>query len=350
MIGARPQIEAIQALGYTEQESTFLFLVATHSGYFVARQFLGFTRAHWGKRTTLFWSKLQARQHAQVLRFAHCGTVYHLFSRTLYRQIGQEHHRNRHEHEFAYIRTRIAMLDFVLGNLENRYLETEADKVRYFCTELNVPVHALPSKSYPGRQTPNRYFVDRFPTFFPTAPEASAVIFTYIQGPEANLTGFAHHLRTYLPLFRQLPEFRFLFLARKDWPFDRARGLFRDLVTIPLESSSADDLLRYFAIRKAWDLAQYESVSEGDLMFRNLAKERFSGSRFEHFYRAWKVGRVSDAEIREELHGSDRPHVIQFEAQILKSICGPEAEKAAGELGKSRLLRFISQGASDVHN
>src|SRR5262252_1119100 len=331
MICARPQIEAIQALGYTEQESDFLYLVAMHSGYFVARQFLGFARAHWGKRTTQFWTKLQARGHAQILRFAHCGTVYHLFSKTLYRQIGQENHRNRREHEFEYIRTRIAMLDFVLGNLENQYLETEPDKVGYFCSKLNVPIHALPSKPYAGRSTPkptNHYFVDRFPMFFSTAPEASVVNFTYIQGPEANLTGFAHHLRTYLPLFRQLAEFRFLFLARKDWPFDRARGLFRDLVTIPLASGSADDLLRYFAVRKAWDLAQYESVTEGDLMFRNLAKERFGGARFEHFYRAWKVGRVSDAEIREELHGSDRPHVIQFEAQILKSICGPEAERS----------------------
>jgi hypothetical protein len=98
-------------------------------------------------------------------------------------------------------------------------------------------------------------------------------------------------------------------------------------VTLPLESSSADDLLRYFAVRKAWDLAQYESVTEGDLIFRNVAKERFSGPRFEHFYRAWKAGRVSDAEIREELPGSDRPHVIQFEARILKSICGPGAGK-----------------------
>jgi len=318
-----PKLEAIQALGYTEPEARFLYLVATHSGYFVARQFLGFTGTQWGKRTTLFWTKLQASQHAQIYRFAQGGTVYHLFSRKIYRQIGHENLRNRREHEYEYIRTRVAMLDFVLSNLGNRYLETEQDKVAYFCSELNVSAHHLPSKSYAGRYTARptiRYFVDRTPMFFLPAPAPQVVSFTYIQGPEANLTGFAHHLQTYLPLFRELSEFRFLFLARSDALFPKASELFRDLVTIPLESNPADDLLRYFRIRKAWDMAQYASVSEGDLIFRNLAKERFGGSRFEHFYRAWKVGRVSEQEIREEFQGSDRRHTIEFESQLLTSI------------------------------
>jgi hypothetical protein len=55
-------LETLKFLGYTPQEAHFLYLVATHSGYFRARQFLGFTRAHWGKRTTQFWTKLQARK------------------------------------------------------------------------------------------------------------------------------------------------------------------------------------------------------------------------------------------------------------------------------------------------
>jgi hypothetical protein len=41
-------IDALKALGYTEAEARFLYLVATHSGYFVARQFLAFANAHWG--------------------------------------------------------------------------------------------------------------------------------------------------------------------------------------------------------------------------------------------------------------------------------------------------------------
>jgi hypothetical protein len=38
-------LEALQALGYCESEARFLYIVATHSGYFVARQFLAFTCA-----------------------------------------------------------------------------------------------------------------------------------------------------------------------------------------------------------------------------------------------------------------------------------------------------------------
>jgi hypothetical protein len=326
----RTQIGALEALGYTEEEARFLYLVATHSGYFLARQFLGFTGASWGKRTMLFWNKLQADRHARIYRFAKGGAAYHLFSRKVYREIGRENLRNRREHALEYIRTRIAMLDFVLGNLDLDYLETEPDKVAYFCTEWKLPQHHLPSKTYTGRHTVTptvRYFVDRYPMFFSPASAGSRTLtLTYIQDVEANLTGFVHHLQMYLPLFRELSEFRFLFLARTDAHFVKASELFRDLVTIPLSSSPADDLLRYFAIRKAWDLAKYTSLTEGDLIFRNLAKERFAGSRFEHLYRAWKVGRVADAEIRDDLRGSDKPHTVQFETQTLRAIGSSDGE------------------------
>jgi hypothetical protein len=145
-----------------------------------------------------------------------------------------------------------------------------------------------------------------------------AVTFTYVQSAEGTLAAFKHHLQMYLSLFRQLPEFRFLFLARIDALFPKAAELFRDLVTIPLQSKPADDLLRYFAIRKAWDLENYHAVTETDLIFRNLAKERFGGARFEHLYRAWKVGLVSDRKIQEDLKGSDKPHIVHFASAILK--------------------------------
>jgi hypothetical protein len=326
----RTQIDALEALGYTEEEARFLYLVATHSGYFLARQFLGFTGASWGKRTMLFWNKLQADRHARTYRFAKGGAAYHLFSRKVYREIGRENLRNRREHALEYIRTRIAMLDFVLGNLDLEYLETEPDKVAYFCTERKLPKHELPSKTYTGRHTVTptvRYFVDRYPMFFsPGSVGSRTLTLTYIQDTEANLTGFVHHLQMYLPLFRELSEFRFLFLARTDAHFVKASELFRDLVTIPLQSNPAEDLLRYFAIRKAWDLAKYTSLTEGDLIFRNLAKERFAGTRFEHLYRVWKIGRVADAAIRDDLRGSDKPHTVQFETQTLRAIGSSDGE------------------------
>ena len=51
---------------------------------------------------------------------------------------------------------------------------------------------------------------------------------------------------------------------------------------------------------------------DGDLIFRNQAKTRFVGERFEHLYRGWKAGRVTQADIRQEFGGTNRP-VIAFQ-------------------------------------
>jgi hypothetical protein len=325
-------LDALKALGYTEPEAHFLYLVATHSGYFVARQFLGFTGAHWGKRTTMFWAKLHAQKHARTECFPKSGVIYHLFSRRLYRQIGRENLRNRREHEIEFIRQRIAMLDFVLENREYRYLETEPEKVRFFTEQLKVPSHFLPAKTYQGSrdsQPTIRYFVDKLPMFpgdeTPTSP---VVTFTFLQGSEAGMAEFVHHLKAYLPLFRQLSEFRFLYLARADSHFQAAKELFDSLVTIPLQSDASADIVRYFQIRKAWDLKQYSTLSEADVIFRNNAKARFPGNRFENLYRAWKAGRLTEANIRQEFGSDDHPHTVHFAAQILPRIVPASTETA----------------------
>jgi hypothetical protein len=323
-------LDALKALGYTGPEAGFLYLVATHSGYFVARQFLGFTGSHWGKRTTTFWAKLHAQKHARTECFPKSGVIYHLFSRRLYRQIGRENLRNRREHEIEFIRQRIAMLDFVLSHPERTYLETEPEKVHFFCEQLKVPSHFLPARTYHGQrdsQTTIRYFVDKFPMFLGHESLTPPVVtFTFIQGSEASMTEFVHHLEAYLPLFRQLSEFRFLYLARADSHFQAAKELFDSLVAIPLQSDAAGDIVRYFEIRRAWDLRQYSSLSEADLIFRNHGKARFVGDRFEHLYRGWKARRVTEGNIRQEFGSDGRCHSIHFVAQILLRTAPRERE------------------------
>jgi hypothetical protein len=323
------QLEALQALGYTEAEARFLYIVATHSGYFVARQFLAFTNAHWGYRTNAFWNKLHSKKHARTEYFPKSGTVYHLFSRGLYRQIDRENIRNRRQHEIEFIQRRIAMLDFVLSHPQWKYLESEPEKVSFFCNQLKIPNHFIPSKLYLGQRTsqPNlRYFVDKFPMFLGDDASSPVVTFTYLQGQETNLTGFAQHLQAYLPLFRQLSEFRFLYLARFDSHFEKAKEAFNSLVTIPLGWDVSADLVRYFQIRKAWDLSQYGSVTDADLIFRNQAKSRFVGQRFEHLYRGWKVGRVTDSDIRQEFGCSSRHAIVHFSTEVLRRVAVPEQE------------------------
>jgi hypothetical protein len=326
-------IEALQAFGYTQEEAHFLYLVATHSGYFMARQFLAFTGAHWGKRTTLFWTKLQSNKHARTECFPKHGVVYHLFARKLYRHLGRENLRNRREHEIEYVQRRLAMLDFVLAHLALNYLETEPDKHWYFAQMRGIPVHYLPSKTYHGQpksQPTIRYFVDRFPMYLDASSAPPVVTFSYIQPAEANLTEFVRHLAVYLPLFRELSEFRFLYLARTDSHFDKAREHFESLVTIPLVSNPSEDLLRYFTVRKAWDERQYALLSEADLIFRNQAKQRFAAPRFEQMYRSWKAGRVADAQVRDEFQSSKSRHIVHFETRLLKTIAAERGE--SGEI------------------
>jgi hypothetical protein len=327
-------IDALKSLGYTEAEARFLYLVATHSGYFVARQFLAFANAHWGERTTTFWDKLHTKKHARTERFPKNGVVYHLFSRRLYHQIDRENIRNRRQHEIEYIQRRIGILDFVLSNLQYRYLETEPEKVSFFCDQLKAPRHFLPSKIYYGQKTSQptlRHFVDKFPMFLDGDAASTVVTFTYLQGPEAGLTEFAHHLEVYVPLFRQLSEFRVLYLAGVDLHFGKAKELFNALVAVPLGSDASGDLLRYFQIRKAWDLGRYGSLTEADLIFRNQAKMRFTGQRFEYLYRGWKVGRVTETSIVQEFGGSKHDVRAQFATEVLRRVGVPAQEPAGKE-------------------
>jgi hypothetical protein len=329
-------LKALEELGYTESEARFLYVVATHSGYFVARQFLAFTCGHWGKRATAFWHKLRTKKHARTEHFPMHGKVYHVFSRSLYRQMGRENLRNRREHEFEYVQRRIGILDFVLSHPECQYLETEPEKVSYFCDQLKIPMHFLPAKIYCGQKTSQptvRYFVDRFPMFLDsvTSSVLPVVTFTYLQGPEASLTEFVHHLQAYLPLFRQLSELRFLYLARVDVHFANAKELFNSVVTTPLGSDASVELCRYFQIRKAWDLRQYRSVTDADLIFRNQAKARFVGQRFEHLYRGWKAGRVTESDIRQEFGGSNHSVTTHFGTELLQRFGAPEREPAGEE-------------------
>ena len=318
---APAHLDALKALGYTEVETHFLYIVATHSGYFTARQFLAFTGAHWGKRTTTFWSKLETKRHARMECFPKSGVVYHLFARRLYRQIEKENLRNRREHEFDFIKRRIAILDFVLLNQGYQYLETEPEKVRFFCGALNIHKHCLPARLYLGHKTPStsvRYFVDKFPMFF--VPPSPVVTFTYIHEGAVAFTDFIRHLEHYLPLFRQLSEFRLVYASRTDAHFQKATEIFHSLVKLPLESDIASDLLRYFRVRKAWDEKQYAAVTDADLIFRNHARARFTGQRFEGLYRGWKNGRVSEIGVRQEVGTNDKTHTVRFGTFLLQRI------------------------------
>lgn len=148
--------------------------------------------------------------------------------------------------------------------------------------------------------------------------------FTYIHEGGVAFTDFIRHLEHYLPLFRQLSEFRLVYASRTDSHFEKAMEIFHSLVKLPLESDIAGDLLRYFRVRKAWDEKQYAAVTDADLIFRNHARARFTGERFEGLYRGWKNGRVSEIGIRQEVGTNDRTHTVGFDTFLLQRIAPVE--------------------------
>ena len=64
-------VERIAALGYTEPEARFLYMVATHSGYFTLRHFNAFAGVHRGKRCMAFAQKLL--KHIGICRIPEIG-------------------------------------------------------------------------------------------------------------------------------------------------------------------------------------------------------------------------------------------------------------------------------------
>jgi hypothetical protein len=141
-------IDALRGFGYTAEEARFLYLVATHSGYFTCQQFLHFIQTKPGKRSVAFAQKVIEKKHAKTKPYLRHGRVFHLFSRNLYEAIGRENVRFRRVHSTQYIRMRLIALDFILRNQDVTYLETEEQKLTFFCDQMGIAKKILPHKRY----------------------------------------------------------------------------------------------------------------------------------------------------------------------------------------------------------
>ena len=169
-------ISILKSFGYTEREAGFLYLVAIHSGYFTQRQFTEFGSIKPGGIVTAFTNKLVARGHASEHRYQNNAHVFHFHYKGMYSAIDREDLRNRRAHTFEYMKSRLAILDFVLGHLEHDYLEGEAEKVQYFEEKFQIQRKDMPGRTYRGaNKDPDtiRHFVDKFPLFLDSTQKMS---------------------------------------------------------------------------------------------------------------------------------------------------------------------------------
>jgi hypothetical protein len=271
----------LRAFGYTESEARFLYIATTHSGYFTVRQFLEFVKAKSGKRSACFVKKLIVLGHASAQRYTRKSLVYHIHSRGLFAAIGKDYLRHRREHGLDHIKTQLLALDFVLSHSENDYFETAQKKRQYFTETLRLDSALFMSDASRKPIT----FSDGFPVFLacPSTELLPVVTFTYVDSGHWNLDPYVAHLRRHRPLFQHLHLFQFIYISTST----RLHGEARELFSLLIKGEGLPDLLRYFEVRTKWNRKQYGQVTDADLIFRNGAKKRFAGPRFETLYRLW---------------------------------------------------------------
>ena len=319
-------IENLRSLGYTEDEARFLYIVATHSSYFATRQYLQFTGAKSGEKSMAFTQKLLGKEHATAKLLLRNGRIYHLHSRLIYRAVGRQNLRHRRHHSVEHMRTKLAILDFILAHLDYRYLETEAEKVRYFCSELGVSKGILPAKRYSGairHKEADRYFVDKFPVFF--APESSlppVITFSFVDPGLMTLASFETHLLAYSSLFSALPFLSFVYIATRSTHLESAYKLFLAVTQTCPHIDPGEQVLRYFTLRKLWEAKQYGRLTDKDLEFLNRANKQFNDALTDIRYRQWLQGRASSDSVRAEFRDLAPKQQVSFRTELVDGQTG----------------------------
>jgi hypothetical protein len=298
------QIAALRSVGFTELEARFLYLVATHSGYFTRRQFLAFTAKSKGWAAQHFTARLLRLAYARAVEYGRQTYVYNLYSRRLYDVIDKTNLRNRRRLSRLAVHVRLLILDFVLAHADECYLETEAKKVAYFRDHLGVPPSVFPTRIYRSRQSDlsatTRHFVDRFPIFLagPDNPLSlpPVVTFTFCDTSQRDLFAYASHLRSYQRLLGRLPAFNFIYASADPSKFQRVATLFKRLFHHPREID-AHHLVHYFQLRLLWETHRCSMLTRADRDFLRAGDIRYRGEPFESTYRKWSTTGLSDTDI-----------------------------------------------------
>jgi hypothetical protein len=283
-------IESVRStFGYTDREARFLFLVATHSGHFLARHFLAFTGTSRGSVLRDFIAKAARKRHIREALYSGNGARrYHVFSKPLYAALGKIDSSHRRAGEASSIVVKLLTLDFVLRHLEADYLDEERDKVSYFHEELGIDKAFLPFRAYKPANTSTpptiRYFVDKFPIFMD--PDG-VVSFVYVDDPLLSTQAFRTHLVQYSGLFHRLPRpFRVWFASAVPGKFLEAERVFRGVVTS--KGPSLDrELSKYFNLRRRWEARDLSGFTPKLLREHVEMRKKYSAAPFDQLYTTW---------------------------------------------------------------
>ncbi len=321
----RPYVDAICDLGYKDSEAQFLYLAATHSGFFTSGQFLRFVGENKAFAVHRFTAKAVRYRHVRALEYGGNTFIFQLCSRLVYSAIDRAsfHPRSRPSNEL--ILTRLLTLDFVLAHPQHAFLECESQKVTHFHRDRGIPLAILPGRVFKGRSgasaTPS-YFVDRLPIFLgreeASEPRSPVPNFVYCDPVGKGLAGFATHLRRYASLFAWLPAFHLIYASPTSANFERAERLFSS-VRRPGAAPQAGEVIRYFQIRQLWEGHRTSGLTRADRDFLRAGDQRYQGERFEAAYGKWAAQSLSEVELETLLRPSNGTLGIGFSTFLLPS-------------------------------
>jgi hypothetical protein len=314
-------ISSLMKFGYTERESQFLYIVATFSGHFLRRQFSEFTGAVRGGTDYDFLRKAINKGHIREIPYKQNNyRRYHLSARCIYNAINKENSSNRKETSDSRAILKLKILDFVLDNFSENYLEGESDKVRFFTQQSGISRDLLPTKTYENgarTQTTVRYFVDKFPLFVSNEDGAALPVFTYFEDEYERVTSFAAHLNWYKPLLNCLNgQYKFIYVADLPNNFNRADKQFQAVLSNPNQEMYPPALLAYFGLRKLWDEKKLSQLSDRDLASLNRGEKRYSRPEHEELYQRWIRGDLTQSLSTSSANG---PEPGMFETYLLSA-------------------------------
>lgn len=227
-------ILALESLGYTEREGAFLYLVATHSGYFVRRQFDYFTDRNKGALVMRFLTKARDAGHLEVLDYGQGWHVYHLSARAIYRLLGDPESQHRRIKGDAQIRARLMTLDYVLENDQDHFLASVTEKARFLTESRRVSPELLPwqdGRLHPLLASLPISLADR------TRPARSLVRFAFIDEGLSTIEKFLRFLSVAESLLRALGSFELVYVADSKFNFPSAETAFRRHFVSPVPQS-----------------------------------------------------------------------------------------------------------------
>lgn len=213
-------ISALHSLGYTEREAAFLYLVAAHSGYFLRRQFSYFIDRAKGFIAHRFLEKARVAGHIEIIDCGRGFYIYHVFSKPIYRLLGNADSQNRRRKGDGSIRARLMALDYVLENDEDHYLASDGERLEFFTEARRIRTEVLR-----GWQP----FSGTFPVSVAdrTQPATSIVRFAFIDEGLQSTRRFSRFLTNMAPLFDALGTFELVYTACSDYNFHAAAREFR---------------------------------------------------------------------------------------------------------------------------